>query len=189
MPFNTKSIRQFFQRPPLAPVVNDSALSTTPTIRPLTRDMLQHPEVRKVLIRMALFTVLAFTPVIFAAIALSFSEPTNAGKTAIYMVTFTITFAAIGYGGWKSYRQILQATEPTTPSNVQQPQIPTPVRVSSAVDAFSNEQRYYTHMPQAGVSTQTLAGGSGDINDGRVLSLTPYNPPAMPQPPPPDYGT
>ncbi|KAJ2461020.1 hypothetical protein GGF42_000463 [Coemansia sp. RSA 2424] len=181
MPLNTKSLRRFFQRPPSAVVVNNSSLSATPTIRPLTRDMLQNPEVRKVLLRLALFTLLAFTPVIFAAIALSFSEPSNAGKTAIYMVTFAVTFTAIGYGGWKSYRQILQATEPPSPPRMQQPHVPTPVRVSSAVDAFSNEQRYYTHMQHTG-STQTLADGSGDMNDGRVLSLTPYIP-TMPQPP------
>ncbi|KAJ2745080.1 hypothetical protein GGI20_002454 [Coemansia sp. BCRC 34301] len=169
------------RRPQAAAVANDSAWSATPTIRPLNMAMLKHPEVRRVLIRLALFTILAFTPVIFAAIALSFSEPSNAGKTAIYMVTFTITFSAIGYGGWKSYRQILQATEPSAPPRIQHPHIPTPVRVSSAVDAFSSEQRYYMHGQHAG-SAQTLADGSGDNTDGRVLSLTPYNPP-MPQPP------
>ncbi|KAJ2874091.1 hypothetical protein GGH93_002682 [Coemansia aciculifera] len=176
--FNTKSMRQLFQRPPPTTLVtNDSTLSTTPTIRPITRGMLKHPEVRKILIRFALFVLLAFTPVIFSAIALSFSDPSNAGKTAIYMVTFSVSFIAVGYGGWKSYRQILQATEPPAPSRVQQPSRPTPVRVSSAVDAFNSEQRYYTHMQHAG-SGQTLAGGSNDFNDGRVLSLTPYNPPA-----------
>ncbi|KAJ1904006.1 hypothetical protein LPJ71_004980, partial [Coemansia sp. S17] len=172
---------QLFQRPPPTTLVtNDSTLSTTPTIRPITRSMLKHPEVRKVLIRFALFVLLAFTPVIFAAIALSFSDPSNAGKTAIYMVTFSVSFIAVGYGGWKSYKQILQVTEPQTPPRVLQPSRPTPARVSSAVDAFNSEQRYYTQMQHAG-SAQTLAGGPNEFNDGRVLSLTPYNPPA-------DYG-
>ncbi|KAJ2840774.1 hypothetical protein FBU31_000137 [Coemansia sp. 'formosensis'] len=181
-----KNMRKFFQRPPSTTfVANDSSLSTTPTIRPLTRGMLKHPEVRKVLIRYALFILLAFTPVVFAAVALSFSDPTNAGKTAIYLVTFSVTFTAIGYGGWKSYRQILHATEPPSPPRAQQPSRPALTRVGSAVDAFNSEQRYYTHMQHAG-SGQTLPGGSNDFNDGRVLSLTPYNPP-MTQPHA-DYG-
>ncbi|KAJ2486947.1 hypothetical protein IWW37_005429 [Coemansia sp. RSA 2050] len=179
--FSAKNLRQFFQRPPSTTfVANDSTLSTTPTIRPLTMDMLKHPEVRKILTRYALFVLLAFTPVIFVAVALSFSEPTDAAKTAIYMTVLLVSFTATGYGGWKTYRHVLQATEPQTPPRVQQPSRPALVRVGSAVDAFSNEQRYYTHMQHAG-SAQTLAGGSNDINDGRVLSLTPYNPP-MPQP-------
>ncbi|KAJ2792892.1 hypothetical protein GGI18_000013 [Coemansia linderi] len=179
--FSAKNVRQFFKRPPPTSfVANDSTLSSTPTIRPLTRDMLKHPEVRKILIRYALLVLLAFSPVVVVAIALSFSEPTNAAKTAIYMTVLLVSFTATGYGGWKSYRYILQATEPPAPPRVQQPSRPALARVGSAVDAFSNEQRYYTHMQHAG-SAQTLAGGSNENNDGRVLSLTPYNPP-MPQP-------
>ncbi|KAJ2488127.1 hypothetical protein EV174_000089 [Coemansia sp. RSA 2320] len=180
--FTTRNFRQIFKRPAVA---NDSEFSTTPTLRPLNKDMLKLPEVRRILIRFCVFVFLAFTPLIFAAVALSFSSPTGAGRTAIYLVTITVAFVAIGYGGWKSYTHILHATEPSSSGPHaaylhQQHSRPVATRVNSAVDAFSSEQRYYTNEGQA-ESSQTLAGHN-DGSDGRVLSLTPYNPP-MPEPP------
>ncbi|KAJ2450153.1 hypothetical protein EV183_004467 [Coemansia sp. RSA 2336] len=53
--------------------------------------------------------VLSFLPLIFAGIALAFSNPSSSAKVAIYMVTLVISLISICFSGWLSYRRLRKA--------------------------------------------------------------------------------
>lgn len=152
------------------------------SLPPLNKALFKNKQVRKVLIRYAIYVCLSFLPVMFAGIGLSVSDPSAAAKTAIYLITLIIAFSAIGYSTWKSFKQIVKIhlENEETASLASSP----PIQVGTAVDAFNSDQRYYesqgqqesmesshTEIHQSAVNNQATTA-----NDGRILSLAPYDP-------------
>ncbi|PIA13211.1 hypothetical protein COEREDRAFT_89739 [Coemansia reversa NRRL 1564] len=89
-------------------------------------------------------SVISFLPLIFAAIALAFSDPTTGAKVAIYMTTLVIALISIGYSGWLSYRRLCREI---APSNDSEALAPGGVNmVTSVADAFSPEQQHYNRV-------------------------------------------
>ncbi|KAJ2615492.1 hypothetical protein H4S08_001227 [Coemansia sp. RSA 1365] len=98
----------------------------------------------KYLYHFIVLSTISFLPLIFAAIALAFSDPTTGAKVAIYMTTLVIALISIGYSGWLSYRRLCRAI---APSNESEALAPGGVNmVASVADAFRPEQQHYNHV-------------------------------------------
>ncbi|KAJ2799472.1 hypothetical protein H4R20_004427, partial [Coemansia guatemalensis] len=89
-------------------------------------------------------SVISFLPLIFAGIALAFSDPTTGAKVAIYMTTLVIALVSIGYSGWLSYRRLCRAIAPNDDSEALAPGGVN--MVNTVADAFSPEQQHYNRV-------------------------------------------
>ncbi|KAJ2777450.1 hypothetical protein H4R18_005151 [Coemansia javaensis] len=105
--------------------------------------------------------LISFMPLIFAGIAMAFSNPTPSSKVAIFLTTLAIAFVAIGFSGWLTYKRLCRAiaerdglAEPARPAsevNI----------VASAADAFTPEQQHYNRDSAASQPPAVYPGGGG----------------------------
>ncbi|KAJ1801478.1 hypothetical protein LPJ59_000239 [Coemansia sp. RSA 2399] len=101
---------------------------------------MQDPRVRKHIFYFLGLTVLSFLPMIFAAIALSFSTPSTGAKVAVYLTTLAIAFVSIGYSAYVTRKKIMIMLGMRNESRVSIAEVNI---VSTVTEAFAPEQRQY----------------------------------------------
>ncbi|KAJ2365426.1 hypothetical protein H4S01_003253 [Coemansia sp. RSA 2610] len=135
--------------------------------------------------------VISFLPLIFAGIALAFSNPSSAAKVAIYMVTLAIALISIGFSGWLSYRRLSRAISRRNSQVLPANEVDV---VGTPVEAFSPSQQHYNNGDQSPSGGHVIdmplhnTGGSLGISDSSIPPVPPLPgnlPPGQPVPPPP----
>ncbi|KAJ2082286.1 hypothetical protein H4R24_001733 [Coemansia sp. RSA 988] len=132
-------------------------------------------------------SVISFLPLMFAGIALAFSDPTTGSKVAIYMTTLVIALISIGYSGWLSYRRLCRAIAPNDDSEALAPGGVN--MVNSLADAFSPEQQHYNRANNQGQNVYSFDDRNNPIppvpplpHSNKFSSPPPYPHNAMTQP-------
>ncbi|KAJ2558802.1 hypothetical protein EV175_000629 [Coemansia sp. RSA 1933] len=122
------------------------------------RSYMQDPRVRKHIYYFVGLTLLSFLPLIFAAIALSFSTPTAGAKAAVYLTTLAVAFTSIGYSAYVTRKKImilLGKRNDSRHASMAEVNI-----IGTVADAFAPEQRQYAENSTYGheqVVSPTLA--------------------------------
>ncbi|KAJ2660853.1 hypothetical protein IWW48_002703 [Coemansia sp. RSA 1200] len=148
---------------------------------------LSDPRVRKHIYYFLGLSVLAFLPMIFAAISLSFSTPSAGAKVAVYLTTLAAAFLTIGYSAYITRKKIMVVLGHRGDSRI----FATEVNIVGTVaEAFTPEQQQYAttadaaHAQEQAALSPTLASQTynpyGRPSIDQSLNMYPHQQPPRP---------